>query len=132
MAQVFLVEDVAGVQEFVAMRLWRAGHDVIGIEADPELAAAQVAALRPDVCVIDIAGPAGSGLAAIGAVRSAAPGAEIIACTTPGGDAGILAAIRAGARDAVTTVRGLETALDRLDARLAAAGPAHPPVPAAA
>lgn len=119
MARVFLVEDVAGVGEFVTARLGRAGHEVVGVEADPDRAAATYLAVRPDVCVVDVATESGSGLAAMRAIRAVDGRAQLIACTAAGGDVGVLEAIRAGARDVVGTVLRLETALERLDAQAA-------------
>jgi two-component system chemotaxis response regulator CheY len=121
MARVFLVEDAAGVQEFVVARLQRAGHEVVGAEADPGRAAGAYLALRPDVCVVDVATASGSGLAALRAIRAVDGRAEVIACTAAGGSVGVLEAIRAGAHDVVGTVLRLESALERLDARAAEA-----------
>jgi two-component system chemotaxis response regulator CheY len=119
MARVFLVEDAAGVQEFVVARLQRAGHEVVGAEADPGRAAGAYLALRPDVCVVDVATESGSGLAALRAIRAVDGRAQVIACTAAGGSVGVLEAIRAGARDVVGTVLRLEAALERVDAQLA-------------
>jgi two-component system chemotaxis response regulator CheY len=120
MARVFLVEDAVGVQDFVVARLRRAGHDVVGVEGDPSRVAASYLALRPDVCVVDVASPSGAGIAAIRAVRAVDGRAEVIACTAAGGDVRVMEAIRAGARDVVGTVLRLEAALGRVDARLPA------------
>jgi DNA-binding NarL/FixJ family response regulator len=71
---------------------------IVGEAADTEEAVAQHRALRPDVTLMDLRLPKGSGVEAITAIRAEAPQARFIVLTTYDGDDDVFGAVRAGAR----------------------------------
>jgi DNA-binding NarL/FixJ family response regulator len=72
--------------------------EIAGEAADGEAAVAQAASLRPDVILMDINMPGGSGLEACRRIRAAQPEAGIIMVTMVEDDGSVFAAMRAGAR----------------------------------
>ncbi|WP_030437783.1 response regulator [Actinoplanes subtropicus] len=77
------------------------GHpdvEVVGEAADGAAAVELAARLRPDVLLMDVQMPGGSGIEATGRVVEASPGTAVLVLTMFGEDASVFAAMRAGAR----------------------------------
>ena len=70
---------------------------VVAEAADAEQAVSAFRAYRPDITLMDLRLPKGSGIEAISAIRAGAPAARIIVLTTYGGDVLALQAFKAGA-----------------------------------
>lgn len=85
---------------------------------------------RPDVTLMDIQMPELNGVEAIGRIQSEFPGARIIVLTTYGGDAQVVAALRAGARgyilkgqvhrELLETIRAVHAGQKRIPPEIAA------------
>jgi DNA-binding NarL/FixJ family response regulator len=75
----------------------QADFAVVGEASDGSEAIATVAALRPDVVLMDLRMPGMDGLAAIGAIRATSDPPPILVLTTYDADADIIRAIEAGA-----------------------------------
>jgi len=70
---------------------------VVGFAGDGAGAVAEVARLRPDVCLMDIQMPGGDGIRATGAVLAASPGTRVLIVTTFARPGYLRAALDAGA-----------------------------------
>jgi DNA-binding NarL/FixJ family response regulator len=70
---------------------------VVGEAADGVEAVERAREAQPDLVLLDLTMPGGSGLEALPHVRAAAPGCEVVVLTASGTEENLLAAIRAGA-----------------------------------
>ena len=95
--RVLIVDDHPLTRDALATLLEGSGFDVVG-EAEDGAQAAEVARdRRPDLVLLDLSMPGVDGLAALPAVREAAPDAEVVVLTASGTEDNLLAAIRGGA-----------------------------------
>ncbi|MGW5720188.1 response regulator [Amycolatopsis sp. NPDC003865] len=96
--RVLLVDDQALFREALATLLaTHDGIDVVGEAGDGEEALRQVAALVPDVVLMDLRMPVLDGVGATRRLRGDHPGVQVIALTTFDDDEDVFAALRAGA-----------------------------------
>jgi DNA-binding NarL/FixJ family response regulator len=72
--------------------------DVVGTAATADEAVREATLTRPDVVLLDLNLPGGSGLTAIPRLATACPGAAVLVLTMLEDDASLAAALRAGAR----------------------------------
>lgn len=75
---VLLVDDHDGFRAEARAMLEAAGHPVVGEAADGAAALRGAADLAPDVVLLDIGLPDGSGLDLVGPIRGVAPAAVVI------------------------------------------------------
>jgi DNA-binding NarL/FixJ family response regulator len=97
MVRVMVVDDHPIWREGVARDLTEAGHQVVATAGDGEAAVRIAAAARPEVVLMDLQLPVGSGVAATGAILAADPAARVLVLSASGEDADVLAAVKAGA-----------------------------------
>jgi DNA-binding NarL/FixJ family response regulator len=96
--RVLLVDDQALFREALATLLEvRAEIDVVGEAANGAEALDRVAALRPDVVLMDLHMPVLDGIGATRRLRVEHPGVRVLALTTFDDDEDVFAALRAGA-----------------------------------
>jgi NarL family two-component system response regulator LiaR len=96
--RVLIVDDHAVVREGLRTFLsLQDGLEVVGEAADGDAALAAVAALAPDVVLMDLVMPRLDGVGAMRALRAAGADARVIVLTCFADDDRILPAIRAGA-----------------------------------
>jgi DNA-binding NarL/FixJ family response regulator len=96
--RILLVDDQALFRESLALLLdAQPDLHVVGEAANGEAALAQVAALRPQVVLMDLRMPILDGVAATRRLRAEHPDVQVIALTTFDDDADVFAALRAGA-----------------------------------
>ncbi|MEU4422218.1 response regulator transcription factor [Actinoplanes sp. NPDC024001] len=96
--RVLLVDDQALFREALAVLLSVSGDlEVVGEAADGAQAVERVAALRPDVVLMDLRMPVLGGVAATRRIRAEHPSTRVIALTTFDDDEDVFAALRAGA-----------------------------------
>jgi DNA-binding NarL/FixJ family response regulator len=96
--RVLLVDDQALFREALATLLdVRDDVEVVGEAADGDEALRRVAALSPDVVLMDLRMPVLDGIAATRRLRAERPDVRVIALTTFDDDEDVFAALRAGA-----------------------------------
>jgi DNA-binding NarL/FixJ family response regulator len=78
MVRVLIVDDQPAFRLQLRRLLERAGMDVAGEAGDIPAAEAQVAALQPDLAVVDVMLPGISGLAGAPRLKALAPGLRVI------------------------------------------------------
>jgi two-component system nitrate/nitrite response regulator NarL len=76
--RVLIVDDQPAFRLQLHRLLERAGMDVVGEVGDIPAAEAQVAALQPDLAVVDVMLPGISGLAGVPRLKALAPGLRVI------------------------------------------------------
>ena len=96
--RVFLADDHAVVRKGLeALIATQSDMTVVGTAVDGEEAVQQVAALQPDVILLDLQMPRKTGLEAIQEIKTADPQARILILTSFSEDDTVFAAIKAGA-----------------------------------
>lgn len=98
MIRIYLIDDQAMVRvAFKSLLSQAASFEVVGDSGDVREAVDQIAALRPDVLLLDITMPGLSGLDAIGLIRKVSPRTRIIMLTNLEGETYVDQALKAGA-----------------------------------
>ena len=106
------------------------GIEVVGVAHDRRRAVEQAQALRPDVVLMDLNLPDGSGIDATREILAAAPDTGILVITMSADDDAVVAAMRAGARGYVVKGAGRADLLHAV-ATVAAGGAVFSPAVAA-
>jgi len=96
-ARVLIVDDHPLTRDALATLLSGNGFDVVGEAEDGAQAAQLTREHQPDLVLLDLSMPGTDGLAALPAVKEAAPAAEVVVLTASGTEDNLLAAIRGGA-----------------------------------
>jgi two-component system nitrate/nitrite response regulator NarL len=112
-----LCDDHLLLLEALVDALTSAGHTVQAIATDPADAVEQVASLKPDVCVLDLAFPQGSGLAAAREIASRAPETKILILSAAQDPVAVREAFDIGVLGFVrkdSSIEGILKSLDRL------------------
>ena len=97
MVRLMIVDDHPMWREGVARDLTEAGHHVVATAGDGPAAVRRAAAARPEVVLMDLQLPVGSGVAATRDILAADPTARVLVLSASGEDADVLAAVKAGA-----------------------------------
>jgi two-component system chemotaxis response regulator CheY len=100
MAKILIADDGELVRVRAARMLSVEGFTVLEAENGTQ-AVALFQAEKPDVVLLDITMPEKSGLAALREIRASNPEAKVVMMSSPGQEAAVLEAIRAGAKDYV-------------------------------
>ena len=122
--RILLADDHALFRDGVASLLGVWGHEVVGQESDGAAAVASALRLRPDLVLMDVAMPGGSGLAATRRLAAEAPEVAIVMLTASEGVDDLFAAIKAGARGYLLKnlesgeLRGMLQAIERGEAAI--------------
>ena len=111
MVRLMVVDDHPIWREGVARDLAEAGHDVVATAADGPAAVRRAAAARPEVVLMDLQLPIGSGVDATRAILAADPSARVLVLSASGEDADVLAAVKAGATGYLLKSAGREELL---------------------
>ncbi|MDQ5874799.1 MAG: response regulator transcription factor [Actinomycetota bacterium] len=95
--RVLIADDHAAVRLGVKAALDGCGFDVCADVADGPSAVQAARELRPDVCLMDISMPGGSGIEATAEITAELPQTKVVMLTTFEDDAHLFDALRAGA-----------------------------------
>ncbi len=96
--RVYLLDDHEVVRQGIRTMLEASGKvRVVGESESAEQAATRIPALRPDVCVLDVRLPDGSGIEVCRSIRSVDPTLKALMLTSYDDDEALFAAIMAGA-----------------------------------
>jgi DNA-binding NarL/FixJ family response regulator len=110
---VFIVDDHAMVRAGVRSQLASSSAlSVVGDAADVASAVAAVSELQPDVVLLDVHLPDGTGDVVIEATRAASPDTRFLALSVSDAAEDVIRVIRAGARGYVTKNIGAEDLVD--------------------
>jgi DNA-binding NarL/FixJ family response regulator len=115
MVRLMVVDDHPMWREGVARDLVEAGHEVVATAADGPAAVRRAAAARPEVVLMDLQLPIGSGVDATREILAADPAAWVLVLSASGEDADVLAAVKAGATGYLVKSAGREELLDAVD-----------------
>lgn len=115
MVRVMVVDDHPMWREGVARDLAEAGHDVVATAGDGAAAVRIAAAARPEVVLMDLQLPVGSGVTATGEILAADPAARVLVLSASGEDADVLAAVKAGATGYLVKSAGRDELLAAVD-----------------
>ena len=97
MTRVMVVDDHPMWREAVARDLAEAGFEVVGTAGDGAEALRRLAAVRPDVVVLDLQMPTLGGVEATRQILAAAPGCRVLVLSASGEHEDVLEAVKAGA-----------------------------------
>jgi DNA-binding NarL/FixJ family response regulator len=107
--RVLVVDDQKIVREGLVMLLGLLPDlDVVGTASDGEEAVRQVAALSPDIVLMDLNMPRCNGVEATERLREAHPATRVVVLTTYADDRWVFSALQAGARGFLTKDAGPE------------------------
>jgi two-component system nitrate/nitrite response regulator NarL len=115
--RIVLCDDHRLLIEALATALRARGHDVVALATTPEDGYRAVLEHKPDVCVLDIFFPAGSGLDAAAKIVSECPECKVLILSARSDPAVVHAALAAGAAGFVLkeeSIDGIVLALDRV------------------
>jgi DNA-binding NarL/FixJ family response regulator len=115
MVRLMVVDDHPIWREGVARDLAEAGHEVVATAADGPAAVRRAAAARPEVVLMDLQLPVGSGVDATREILAADPAARVLVLSASGEDADVLAAVKAGATGYLVKSARREELLDAVD-----------------
>src|SRR5689334_3615448 len=105
--RVIVADDQTAVREGLVIMLDLLDDvEVVGQAVDGDEALRQVAALHPDVVLMDLRMPRCDGVAATTRIRAEHPSTRVVVLTTYADDEDILAALRAGALGYLTKDAG--------------------------
>ena len=96
--RILIVDDHALVRDGVASLVSAWGHDVVGLAGGEAEAVALAAETEPDLVLMDVRMPAGSGLSATARIKSARPETAIVILTVSEDEDDLFEAIKAGAQ----------------------------------
>ena len=123
--RIVLCDDHLLLIEALASALRSRGHEVVALTTDPEAGVRATLEQRPDVCVLDLTFPQGSGLDAAAQILAARPECRILVLSARADPALVHAALAAGAAGFVLkdeSVDGIVRALERVAAGEVAVG----------
>jgi DNA-binding NarL/FixJ family response regulator len=116
--RILIVDDHALVRDGVASLVAAWGHDVVGLAGSEEEAVAIAEQVAPDLVLMDVRMPGGSGLTATARIKAARPATSIVILTVSEDEGDLFEAIKAGAQGYL--LKNLEAA--QLRAMLEAVG----------
>ena len=126
MRRLVIVDDAALFRTAIGSALNAAGFEVVGEGTTARDAVQQAKELQPDIVLLDIVMPGGSGLEVVGDILLVSPSSKVLLLTASESEADLLAGVKAGARGYLTKdipVPELIAAIDAVAAGGAALSP---------
>jgi DNA-binding NarL/FixJ family response regulator len=96
--RILIVDDHALVRDGVASLVSAWGHEVVGLAGSEDEAVTLAAEVQPELVLMDIRMPAGSGLAATARIKAARPDTAIVILTVSEDEDDLFTAMKAGAQ----------------------------------
>jgi DNA-binding NarL/FixJ family response regulator len=96
--RILIVDDHALVRDGVASLVSAWGHDIVGLAGTEDEAVELATRVEPDVILMDVRMPGGSGLTATARIKAARPGIAIVILTVSEEEDDLFEAIKAGAQ----------------------------------
>ncbi len=126
MRRLLIVDDLPLFRVGIGSALEAANFEVVGEATTAEDAVAKARDLQPDVVLLDILMPGGSGLEVVDEIISVSPGSKVLLLTASESEEDLLVGVKAGARGYMTKdtpLPELIAAIDAVDAGGAALSP---------
>ena len=126
MRRLLIVDDAELFRTVIGSALSAAGFEVTGDATTARDAVVQAKELQPDVVLLDIAMPGGSGLEVVGDILVVSPSSKVLLLTASESEEDLLVGVKAGARGYLTKDTPLPELIAAIDA-VAAGGAALSP-----
>ncbi len=126
MRRLLIVDDAPLFRSAIGSALNAAGFEVVGEGPTARDAVQQAKELQPDIVLLDIVMPGGSGLEVIGDIRIVSPSSKVLLLTASESEEDLLIGVKAGARGYLTKDTALPELISAIDA-VAAGGAALSP-----
>ncbi len=126
MHRLLIVDDADLFRTVIGSALSAAGFEVVGEGTTAPDAVQQAKELQPDIVLLDILMPGGSGLEVIGDILLVSPSSKVLLLTASESEADLLAGVKAGARGYLTKDTSVPELIAAIDA-VAAGGAALSP-----
>jgi len=126
MHRLLIVDDADLFRTVIGSALSAAGFEVAGEATTAADAVQQAKELQPDIVLLDILMPGGSGLEVIGDILLVSPSSKVLLLTASESEADLLAGVKAGARGYLTKDTPVPELIAAIDA-VAAGGAALSP-----
>jgi len=126
MHRLLIVDDADLFRTVIGSALNAAGFEVVGEATTAADAVQQAKELQPDIVLLDIVMPGGSGLEVIGDILLVSPTSKVLLLTGSESEADLLAGVKAGARGYLTKDTPVPELIAAIDA-VAAGGAALSP-----
>jgi len=126
MRRLVIVDDAALFRTAIGSALNAAGFEVVGEGTTARDAVQQAKELQPDIVLLDIVMPGGSGLEVVGDILLVSPGSKVLLLTASESEEDLLIGVKAGARGYLTKDTPLLELISAIDA-VAAGGAALSP-----
>ena len=97
--RILLVDDAAFMRKMIKDTLSKNGYTDLHEAVDGADAVEKFTELKPDLVIMDITMPNMDGIQALGAIKSADPGAKVVMCSAMGQESMVMEAIKLGALD---------------------------------
>ena len=110
-----LCDDHVVFLEALASALRARGHEVVATAHDPQAAVEAVVEHEPDICLIDLSFPEGSGLDAVRAVRERGLPTRLLVLSANDDPTSVSDAMEAGAQGFVPKAQRLDVVLEALE-----------------
>ncbi len=126
MRRLLIVDDLPLFRVGIGSALEAASFEVVGEATTADDAVAKARELQPDVVLLDILMPGGSGLEVVDEIIAVSPGSKVMLLTASESEEDLLIGVKAGARGYMTKdtpLPELITAIDAVDAGGAALSP---------
>ncbi len=126
MHRLLIVDDADLFRTVIGSALSAAGFEVVGEGTTAPDAVQQAKELQPDIVLLDILMPGGSGLEVVGDILLVSPSSKVLLLTASESEADLLAGVKAGARGYLTKDTSVPELIAAIDA-VAAGGAALSP-----
>jgi DNA-binding NarL/FixJ family response regulator len=126
MRRLLIVDDAALFRTVIGSALSAAGFEVVGEGITAADAVQQAKELQPDIVLLDIVMPGGSGLEVVGDILRVSPSSKVLLLTASESKEDLLVGVKAGARGYLTKDTPVPELISAIDA-VAAGGAALSP-----